>query len=434
MFFAIGCVVDRSGFDPIDDCFPVTCEQLGQRCGIIDDGCGRSVDCGPCEDCVPDTCDTLGAQCGAIGDGCAMSLDCGGCSEPDTCLGNLCICQRLRCEDLGAECGQINDGCGNVVTCGRCGRQETCNDDLLCECVPKDCDELDAECGSVDDGCGNTIHCGGCGSGEVCLPGNECACEEATCESVGSPECGLFWNECAEEIFGCGLSCDVADTCVAEECARLGPNNLVINEFSTRDEFIEILGPPNFDLQSHFIIGIEGDQDENPGLIRIVLALGAPVAQPRVTLDAYGYRTYTLPVQGIKSGTMTLLLVRDFSPGGIGPVDIDSEDDGALDLPLPFQFLLDEVAVRDGGTDDYTYSGSSVLLRDFDDRDRRVRGASRIPNGVDTESPSDWIRNAENGFGIVADAPVPEPGLAINTPNGRTVYDVPGYNIVIDEP
>jgi hypothetical protein len=29
-------------------CQPKTCDQLGARCGAIDDGCGQMLDCGEC--------------------------------------------------------------------------------------------------------------------------------------------------------------------------------------------------------------------------------------------------------------------------------------------------------------------------------------------------------------------------------------------------
>ena len=37
---------------------PVTCDQVGAKCGIIGDGCGGTVDCGPCP---------TGQSCGAGG-------------------------------------------------------------------------------------------------------------------------------------------------------------------------------------------------------------------------------------------------------------------------------------------------------------------------------------------------------------------------------
>jgi hypothetical protein len=50
------------------ECLPITCEIEGKDCGIIDDGCGGTVDCGECVDdpCAPDPCGGK-AQC-AIGD------------------------------------------------------------------------------------------------------------------------------------------------------------------------------------------------------------------------------------------------------------------------------------------------------------------------------------------------------------------------------
>ena len=42
--------------------------------------------------CVPETCLTLGAGCGLQDDQCGFTLDCGGCSPGDLCLGDTCAC------------------------------------------------------------------------------------------------------------------------------------------------------------------------------------------------------------------------------------------------------------------------------------------------------------------------------------------------------
>jgi hypothetical protein len=69
----LSCVAARSepapaardaGVDPPDAgprCVPRTCLQARARCGVISDGCGGSVDCGPCSPpCAPDEMNCCG--------------------------------------------------------------------------------------------------------------------------------------------------------------------------------------------------------------------------------------------------------------------------------------------------------------------------------------------------------------------------------------
>jgi hypothetical protein len=56
-------IVD-AGLDTVDAgprCVPRTCLKARARCGVISDGCGGSVDCGPCSPpCAPDEMDCCG--------------------------------------------------------------------------------------------------------------------------------------------------------------------------------------------------------------------------------------------------------------------------------------------------------------------------------------------------------------------------------------
>ena len=88
-------------------CTPMSCKQLGYNCGVNADGCGGTNDCGACPAtqlcgvgggysqcadptllpdggrvCVPKKCSDLGYDCGMIGDGCGGTLDCGPTSCP----------------------------------------------------------------------------------------------------------------------------------------------------------------------------------------------------------------------------------------------------------------------------------------------------------------------------------------------------------------
>ncbi|MDG3583039.1 DUF5689 domain-containing protein [Galbibacter pacificus] len=187
-------------------------------------------------------------------------------------------------------------------------------------------------------------------------------------------------------------------------------NNPLINEFvfnhtgSDTDEFVEIYGLPNTDLSSYWILEIEGD-NTSAGTIDGVLQLG--------TTNENGF--YTTPFAGneFENGSVTLLLVENFT-GNLGDV-IDTDADGTIDV-VSWNTITDAIAVNDGGSGDLLYA-ETVLNPDFDGGSFAVGGASRIPNGVHTNSTVDWVRNSFNGAGLPSfpDAEA-SPGEALNTP------------------
>ena len=93
--------------------------------------------------------------------------------------------------------------------------------------------------------------------------------------------------------------------------------------------------------------------------------------------------------------------------------DLDDNNDGMLDT-MPWSFIGDAVGIWDGGASDWTYA-DAVLDPNFDGVGFTVAGASRIPNGYDTELPSDWVRNDFDGFGLPGFPGTPASGEAINT-------------------
>ena len=187
----------------------------------------------------------------------------------------------------------------------------------------------------------------------------------------------------------------------------------LINEFVANhtgadiNEFIEIFGDPVADYSAFTILEIEGDSGGSLGVIDGVFLVG--------TTNADGFWTTGFRSNDLENGTITLLLVENFS-GSPGD-DLDADDDGLLDPAPPWTRLLDDVAVTDGGSGDLTYSGV-VLTRGFDGDNATPGGASRLPNGVDTDTPDDWLRNDPNGDGLPAfpDAASAPSGVAVNTP------------------
>ncbi|MBN2469510.1 MAG: ExeM/NucH family extracellular endonuclease [Anaerolineae bacterium] len=115
---------------------------------------------------------------------------------------------------------------------------------------------------------------------------------------------------------------------------------------------------------------------------------------------------------GIENGSISLLLVKNFS-GAIGD-DLDTDDDGVLDF-MPWTDLVDSVAVSDGGGADLHYA-EVTLSRGYDGIDYVPGGASRFPDGFDTDSASDWVRNDYDGAGLPGYDGTPELGEAFNTP------------------
>jgi len=141
-----------------DDCRPLSCDQPGGKyCGLIGDGCGHALDCGGCPGQIacgavrPGVCICVGAQCGdlpitcerpegyrycgLIGDGTGGQLDCGPCPRPHQCgiegtpyVCGPCEARRTECRPSsgGRYCGVIGDGCGGPLDCGPCPPGNTC--------------------------------------------------------------------------------------------------------------------------------------------------------------------------------------------------------------------------------------------------------------------------------------------------------------------
>ncbi|WP_243075893.1 ExeM/NucH family extracellular endonuclease [Microbacterium sp. SS28] len=181
----------------------------------------------------------------------------------------------------------------------------------------------------------------------------------------------------------------------------------VINEFSastagTDVEFIELLAAPGADLSGYRVLEIEGDAPAT-GTVDGVFAPGTPDAAGRVLLS--------LPANELENGTVSLLLVTGTIPAAGS--DIDANDDGVVDDPA--LTVVDAIAISDGGAGDRAYGGVA-LTASFDGVTFLPGGASRIPDGTDTDSVADWVRNDFDLAGIPNIAGTPDFGEAFNTP------------------
>jgi hypothetical protein len=190
-----------------------------------------------------------------------------------------------------------------------------------------------------------------------------------------------------------------------------GSSTPVINEFvadhagNDACEYVEIAGAAGADYGNHTVLTVEGDAGNNPGQVQAVIPVG--------TMSGAGlWESGFLAANLLQNGSSTILLVADFAGG---TPDIDGNDDGAIDNE-PWSALVDAVAVNDAGSADLTYAGDTVLTRTWDGANSVVGGASRIPDGTDTDQPADWVRNLDNAAGLTCatgDTPV---GTAQNTP------------------
>ena len=199
-------------------------------------------------------------------------------------------------------------------------------------------------------------------------------------------------------------------------CLAVGPaawgqrDRPLINEFvanhtgTDTHEFVEIFGAPNTDYSPWTVLEVEGD-GAGAGTI--------DGAWPVGTTNAGGFWTTGFLSNEIENGTMSLLLVEDFF-GNVGD-DLDTDNNGALNS-IPWASGDDCVAVTDGDAGDLTYC-AVVLTPNYDGLSPyHPGGASRIPNGTDTNSVGDWVRNDFDGAGLASFVGTPDAGEALNTP------------------
>jgi len=177
----------------------VTCSRV--QCGITQNNCGQSVDCGTAACAAPKTCGgggtanvcgcTLttspcdGVSCGTLTDSCGNSVSCG-CTGTNTCGGGgvagKCGCTPIN-PCVGGVCGAFSNGCGAEVACS-CTSPQTCGGGGtpgVCGCKPLTIAEAcDFQvCGPAPDGCGGTLSCGSCGTGKCCF--DTCVCKTCYC-------------------------------------------------------------------------------------------------------------------------------------------------------------------------------------------------------------------------------------------------------------
>lgn len=231
------------------------------------------------------------------------------------------------------------------------------------------------------------------------------------------------WVGFATDLFD-GLGAHTAD------CGDVAPATPVINEFSANTlnsepdvEWVELLAEPDTDLSTYQVLEVEGDSGASLGLVDEIITFG--------TTDADGRALVELEANDLENGTITLLLVQDFA-GALG-TDLDVENDGVLDEAAGLT-VVDSIAVNDGGAGDLTYSNVTLGVS-YDGLSFAPGGASRIPDGTDTDSAADWVRNDFDLAGYLDYVGTPVVGEALNTPGAENVvYEAPPADAVCAAP
>lgn len=210
------------------------------------------------------------------------------------------------------------------------------------------------------------------------------------------------------------------------------PLSPVINEFAyahnssaptgqNDNEYIEVFGEPNTDYSDLWILYVNGNAPGSSGRIDLAVQVG--------TTDANGFWVWRDPDDDtdgdeLRNSSSTLLLVRNFTGAELD--DLDTDNDLMLDATLPFDEILDSVSTQDAdGEADAAYS-TTILARGFPGGSGNVAAASRIPNGVDTDTMSDWVRNDGAGLGLPGGPTTADDGEAYNTPGAENaIYTSP---------
>jgi len=211
---------------------------------------------------------------------------------------------------------------------------------------------------------------------------------------------------------------EALNTPLAENALWVPPADPVINEFlashigTDNNEFVEVYGLADTDYSHLTLIAVEGD-GASAGIIDVIFTIG--------TTDANGFWTnYPLSADVLENGTNTFILGEGFF-GAVGQ-DLDTNNDGVLETN-PFARTVDAVAVSDGTAGDDVYT-AVVLAPGYDGVAQAVPGASRIPNGTDTDAVADWMRNDFDGDGLSGFTGTPTSSEARNTPGTRNLTSI----------
>jgi len=138
------------------------------------------------------------------------------------------------------------------------------------------------------------------------------------------------------------------------------------------DEFVELKGPPGTNLTGYFYLVIGNDDFEFPpaqnGSLEEVIALSGTIPASGVFVIAkptfsLGTANLVVPFSFEGGNNKTHLLVQGFT-GSVGD-DLDTDDNGVLDAPVPWSSESDSIALiqfpnPDGFLGDFVYSTTTI--------------------------------------------------------------------------
>ncbi len=249
-------------------------------------------------------------------------------------------------------------------------------------------------------------------AGACCTP---CGCVDSLTEAECLAEDGEFRGVgviCGEEVPACTFPSGMIF------------NEILISHEGTQDsEFVEIVGQPGDVLCGLSIVVIEGET-LSKGLVKRIVPLDN-CGGDTCMLDSNGYFVAG-GVNGsidadlvigsgtniFENGTETLILVRDTQLSILAPNnDVDSDNDGIADIDAEvLGTLIDAMGFID---DDYPGSDKIYFSAPFIGPDGTTvpAGATRCPNGVDTDTVEDWVLLSRDMAGADGGVPV-TPGSA----------------------
>jgi hypothetical protein len=203
-------------------CTPIGCSSPG-ACDGVSDGCGGVLSgCGSCPaPPLPPGCfvDGGASKCGLVDNACGISIDCGGCPSGLVCLDNTCTCPS-PCDGV---CGTVTDACTGMTQTCVCPTDELCTSNGAAEgfcCTPATQCPL-GFCGTtyLDPCTGKTFPC----PADNCPPGQTCGLEGSCCAPATdcpSDSCGVstYTDPCTGNVFACTSRCTPPGVCYEDEC------------------------------------------------------------------------------------------------------------------------------------------------------------------------------------------------------------------------
>ncbi|WP_430591504.1 ExeM/NucH family extracellular endonuclease [Humidisolicoccus flavus] len=199
----------------------------------------------------------------------------------------------------------------------------------------------------------------------------------------------------------------------------------VINEFVINhvgddiNEYIEVYTEtPDFSLDGFSLIQVEGDTNTRTGQVI------SSVALTEVATDENGFFVHSYPMNGLQNGSSTIALIE----GSVAlDTPVDGNNDGLIDSDLGFT-VVDSVALLDSDAGDRAFS-ETILPSGFQGSNGAVGGASRVQDGVDTNTADDWVINHFNLVGLPGIVGDLTPGQALNTPGQPNRIAQPGETL-----